>query len=88
MLTLIYLKYLNSSVLFIYLKIKRSRSLSYSATGIIMATMAGTVVTSELSGVGDGDAAEVGAHAEDHQPLGVLDALGVRLGIPQGSGVT
>ena len=88
MLTLIYLKYLNSSVLFIYLKIKRSRSLSYSATGIIMATMAGTVVTSELSGVGDGDAAEVGAHAEDDQPLGVLDTLGVRLGVPQGGGVT
>ena len=52
-----------------------------------MAAVAGAVVASELSGVGDGDAAEVGAHAEDDEPLGVLHALAVGLGVAQGRGV-
>lgn len=69
------------------LEVERSGSLPDSAAGVVMAAVAGAVVTSELSGVGDGDAAEVSAHAEDHQPLGVLDTLSVRLGIPQGIGV-
>ena len=70
------------------LEVERSGALPDSAAGVVMAAVAGAVVTSELSGVGDGDAAEVGAHAEDDQPLGVLDTLGVRLGVPQGGGVT
>merc|ERR1719422_207630 len=70
------------------LKVERSGALPDSAAGVVMTAVAGAVVTTKLSGVGDGDAAEVGAHAEDHQPLGVLDTLGVRLGVPQGGGVT
>ena len=49
-----------------------------------MAAVAGAVVASELSGVSDGDAAEVGAHAEDDKPLGVFHALAVGLGVAQG----
>ena len=46
-----------------------------------MAAVAGTIVTSELSGIGDGDTAKVGADTEDDQPLGLLHPLTVSLRI-------
>ena len=46
-----------------------------------MAAVAGTIVTSELSGVGDGDTAEVSADSEDDEPLGLLHTLAVSLGV-------
>ena len=46
-----------------------------------MAAVAGTIVTSELSSIGDGDTAKVGADTEDDQPLGFLHTLGVSLRI-------
>ena len=69
------------------LEVERRGSLPDSAAGVVMAAVAGTVVAPELASVSDGDTSQVGAHAEDHQPLGVLDTLGVRLGVPQGGGV-
>ena len=46
-----------------------------------MTAVAGTIVTSELSGVGDGDTAEVSADSEDDQPLGLLHTLAISLRI-------
>ena len=43
--------------------------------------MTRTIVTSELSGVGDGDTAEVSADSEDDEPLGLLHTLAVSLGV-------
>ena len=70
------------------LEVERCGTLPDSAAGVVVAAVAGTVVSTELPGVGDGDAAQVSAHAQDDQPLGVLDTLRVRLGVPQGGGVT
>ena len=69
------------------LKIKRSWALPDSSAGVIMTSMARTVVTSELSGVGDGDTSKMGADSEDDEPLGVLHTLVVVLGVSQGGGV-
>ena len=46
-----------------------------------MAAVAGTIVTSELSSIGDGDTAKVGADTEDDQPLSILHSLAVSLRI-------
>merc|ERR1712062_364742 len=69
------------------LQVKRCRTLANSATGVIMASVARAIVASELSSVGDGHTTKVGADAQDDQPLGVLNALGVGLGVPEGGGV-
>merc|ERR1719458_2075240 len=69
------------------LQVKRCRTLTDSAAGVIMASMAGAVVASKLSSVSNGDAAKVGAHAQDDQPLRFLHPLSVRLGIPKSSRV-
>ena len=50
-----------------------------------MAAVAGTIVTSELSSIGDGDTAKVGADTEDDQPLSILHALAVSLRISEKS---
>ena len=64
-----------------YLKVKRSWALPYPSAGVVVAAVAGTIVTSELSSIGDGDTAKVGADTEDDQPLGFLHTLGVSLRI-------
>ena len=46
-----------------------------------MTAVAGTIVTSELSGISDGDTAKVGADSEDDQPLSILHPLAVSLRI-------
>merc|ERR1719398_543591 len=69
------------------LQVKRCRTLTDSAAGVIMASMAGAVVASKLSSVSNGDAAKVGAHAQDDQPLSFLHPLSVRLGVPKSSRV-
>ena len=52
-----------------------------------MTSMTRTIVSSKLSGVGDGDTSEMGADTKDDQPLSVLDTLAVVLGVSQGGGV-
>lgn len=49
-----------------------------------MAPVAGAVVASEVAGVGYRDAAQVGAHSDDHEPLGLDRALVVVLWVAQG----
>lgn len=53
------------------------------AGGVVMASVARAVVAPELPGIGDGHAAQVRAHADDHEPRGVLDPHGVGLGVAQ-----
>ena len=65
------------------LKVERSWTLPDSSTGVIMTSMARTVVSSKFSGVGDGDTSKMGADSEDDQPLGVLHTLAVVLGVSQ-----
>ena len=65
------------------LKVKRSWTLPDSSAGVIMTSMARTVVSSKFSGVSDGDTSEMGADSEDDQPLGVLHTLAVVLGVSQ-----
>jgi len=70
-----------------YLEVKRSGSLPDPAGGVVVGAVAGTVVATELAGVSDGHATQVGAHSENDEPLCVLDSLLVSLGVPQGGGV-
>ena len=70
-----------------YLKVERCGTLPDPAAGVVVAAVAGAVVASELSGVGDGDTSKMGADTKDDQPLGVLDTLAVVLGVSQGGGV-
>ena len=48
-----------------------------------MGAVAGAVVAAEVARVGDGDAAEMGAHPDDDQPIRRLNADVVGLGIAQ-----
>ena len=65
------------------LKVKRSWTLPDSSAGVIMTSVARTIVSSKFSGVGDGDTSKMGADSEDDQPLGVLHTLAVVLGVSQ-----
>merc|ERR1711868_264901 len=69
------------------LKVKRSWTLPDSSAGVIMTSVARTIVSSKFSSVGDGDTSEMGADSEDDQPLGVLHTLAVVLGVSQGGWV-
>ena len=70
-----------------HLQVLGRRALPDPARGVVVGAVAGAVVPAELSLVGHRDAAEVGAHAGDHQPGGVLGALGVGLGVAEAGGV-
>ena len=48
-----------------------------------MRPVARAIVAAERSGVGDGHAAQVGAHAEEDEKLGILGSLVVGLGVAQ-----
>jgi len=54
---------------------------------VVMGAVAGTVVAAEFSRVSDRHTAQMGAHAENHQPLGVLHAFIVALRVAQGGRV-
>lgn len=49
-----------------------------------MGSVAWAVVAAEVSSVGDWYATQMGAHADDDEPLGVLHAVVVVLGIAKG----
>lgn len=54
-----------------------------AARSVVVRTVAGAVVASEVSGVGDGDATQVGANSDNHGPLVLLHTLVVVLGVAQ-----
>lgn len=66
-----------------HFQIKGGGTLPDPAGGVVMASVARAIVASELPGVGDGHAAQVGAHTDDHKPRGVLDPHGIGLGVTQ-----
>lgn len=49
-----------------------------------MRTVAGTEPATVIASLTDGDATQVGANAQHDEPLGVLDAVGILLGVAQG----
>ena len=69
------------------LKVEGCGALPDPARGVVVGAVAGAVVAAKLAGVGDGHAAQVGAHAKDDEPFGVLDTFVVLLGVSQRGGV-
>lgn len=64
-----------------YLKVEGCGSLTDTSRCIIMGSMAGTVVSTIITSVGNGYTTEMSAHADHDQPLGVLDSVFILLGI-------
>ena len=69
------------------LEVQRRGPLPDPARAVVVRAVARAIVAAERAGVGDGDAAQVGAHAQDHQPLGIFHTIAVGLRVPQGIGV-
>mmetsp|Transcript_38199 Transcript_38199/g.83056 ORF Transcript_38199/g.83056 Transcript_38199/m.83056 type:complete len:140 (+) Transcript_38199:87-506(+) len=57
------------------LKVKRGGTLTDTAAGVVMRTVAGAEPTVVLPGVTDGDAAQVGADAKNDKPLRLEGAV-------------
>ena len=64
-------------------EVEGGRSLADAAGSVVVGAVAGAVVATEVPGVGDGHAAQMGAHADDDEPLGVLCALVVVLRVTE-----
>src|SRR5262245_40173426 len=70
-------------------KVGRRRALTDAARGVVNRAVAGTEEAVVLALMGEWDAAEVRADADQHQPLvmALLDPRGIRLRVRQGLGV-
>ena len=66
------------------LEVERRRALADPPGNVIVGTVAWAEPATEVSCVRQWDAAEVSAHANDHQPLRVLHTLCVLLWVAQG----
>lgn len=66
-----------------YLKICWCWAFPNSAGGVVVRAVAGAKVASEVALVGDGNAAQVSAHANQDQPLWLLYPVVIVLGVPQ-----
>lgn len=58
-----------------HLQIQRRRPLADATGRIVMGSVARTVVATVFAGVGNWHAAQMCAHAQHDQPLGLLDTL-------------
>jgi hypothetical protein len=67
-----------------HLEVERRRTLPYTARDIVVGAVAGAEPAAEVAGLADGDTAQVRADAQHDEPFGLLDAVGVGLGIAQG----
>ena len=65
------------------LEVQRRGPLPDPARAVVVRAVARAIVAAERAGVSDRDAAQVSAHAEEDEELGVLGALLVGLGVPQ-----
>ena len=65
------------------LEVQRRGPLPDPARAVVVRAVARAIVAAEGPGVSDGDAAQVGAHAEEDEKLWILDALVVGLGVAQ-----
>jgi hypothetical protein len=57
-----------------HFEIKRCRAFSDPTAGIVVGTVARTVVTAKVTRVGDRYASQMCANTQDYQPLGILRA--------------
>lgn len=55
-----------------------------AAGGVVVGAVAGAEPAAVVALAPEGDAAQVGAHAFQHQPLRLLHSHGIRLGVRQG----
>lgn len=58
-----------------HLQIERSRSLTDTAGSVVVGTVARTVVSTEVTGVGNWHTTQVRADTDNNEPFWVLDAL-------------
>ena len=65
------------------LEVERGGSFPDATRCVVMGSVAGAIVTSELSRIGNRNASQVGAHAQDDEPLRVGGALRVGLGVSE-----
>lgn len=65
-------------------QVEGRRALADAAAGVVMRAVARAVIAAIVAGVGDRNAAQVRANAEDDEPLGVLGALVVVLNVAEG----
>lgn len=65
------------------LEVQRRRSLSSSAGHIVMRAVARAKPSTKIAGLANGNAAQVGAHADHDEPFGLLDAVFVFLGVAE-----
>lgn len=69
-------------------QIQRRRALPRSPRHVVMATMAGTEPSTEIAGLADRYAAEVGTHTQHDQPFWLLHAVFIFLGVAEGRDAT
>lgn len=67
-----------------HLQIKWGRPLPDPSGNIIMTSMARTKPPSEITSIGQRNAAQMSTNANDHEPLGILDPDSIFLRIPKG----
>ena len=65
------------------LQVERCGAFPDTARGVIMGAMAGAVVPPVVPRVGNGDAPQVGTHADDNDPFGFCHAFRIVLGVTQ-----
>lgn len=58
-----------------HLQIERGRSLPDATGRVVVGTVARTVVSTEVTGVGNRDTTQVSADTDHDQPFGVLDTF-------------
>ena len=61
------------------LEIERCRAFPDSSTGIVVRTVAGTVIATVIAGISDWNTTEMSANAENNQPFWTFDALRIGL---------
>jgi hypothetical protein len=66
------------------LEVQRRRSLSYAARDVVVGAVARAEPASKVTSLANGHASQVRADAQHDEPLGLLDALRVGLGVAQG----
>lgn len=66
------------------LQVQRRRPLPGTPTDIVMTSMARAEPAAKVAGLANGHAPQVRANAEHDEPLGLLDAVRIGLGVAQG----
>lgn len=64
-----------------HLEVQRCRPFSNSTAGIVVRTVAGTIVTTKFASIGDWNATQVRTHSDNHKPFWTLNScvIGLRI---------